>query len=61
MLSHLKVHHPLKYTEARAASAKSKCNKQGQKNEILSDSAQFKQVTLQETLKPKYSRQSKKW
>ena len=61
MLSHLKVHHPLQHNEARAAAAKSKCSKQGQKIVASSDSTQYKQTTVQQALKPKYSRQSKKW
>ena len=61
MLSHLKVHHPLQHNEARAAAAKSKCIKQGQKLVASSDSTQYKQTTVQQALKPKYSRQSKKW
>ena len=56
MLSYLKVHDPLQHNEARAAAAaKSKCSKQGQKKAAPCDSSQYKQITVQQALKPKYS------
>ena len=62
MLSHLKCHHPLQHSEARAAlAAKLKYKKQGQNKACSSDSTQYKQMTVQEALKPRYSQQSKKW
>ena len=54
MLSHLKVHQPLEHNEAQAAAAKSYCSKQGQKKVASCDSTQYKQITVQQALKPKY-------
>ena len=60
MLSHLKVHHPLQHNEAQVAAAKSKCSKHSQNKAASSDSIQYRQITVQQALKSKYSQQSKK-
>ena len=57
LLAHLRVHHPSKLAEVRTAMKRVKHGSQ----EKLINGSKKKQLTLQDALKPKYNRQSKKW